>query len=126
MEDDALIRHDSAANFDFHTGRPERHLGVGERARGRLRIWDCGVRGLVHALRGRLRRAADLFVRRRGVVFCPGDAAGGADGALGVESKLVTYSSSAHPASPQLAIVLDAAARSKGWTPARYVSRYRS
>ena len=39
---------------------PERHLRLGERARGRLRIWDCGVRGLVHALRGRLRRAAHL------------------------------------------------------------------
>ena len=48
--------------------------------------FHTGVRGLVHALRGRLRRAADLFVRRRGFVFCPGDAAGGADGALGIES----------------------------------------
>ena len=82
MEDDALIQHERAVNFDFPTGRPERHLRLGERARGRVRIWDCGVRGLVHALRGRLRRAADLFVRRRGFVFCPGDAAGGADGAL--------------------------------------------
>ena len=52
----------SAVKFDFHTGRPERHLRLGERARGRLRIWDCGVRGLVHALRGRLRRAAHLFL----------------------------------------------------------------
>ena len=62
MEDDALIQHERAVNFDFHTGRPERHLRLGERARGRLRIWDCGVRGLVHALRGRLRRAAHLFL----------------------------------------------------------------
>ena len=82
MEDDATIQHERAVNFDFHTGRPERHLGVGECSRGRFRIWHRGIRGLVHALRGRLRRAAHLFVRRRGVIFCPGDAAGGADGAL--------------------------------------------
>ena len=57
LGDDAAER---AVHFDFHTGRPERHLRLGERARGRLRIWDCGVRGLVYALRGRLRRAAHL------------------------------------------------------------------
>ena len=52
----------SAVKFDFHTGRPERHLRLGECFGGRVRIWDCGVRGLVHALRGRLRRAAHLFL----------------------------------------------------------------
>ena len=58
-----MIQHERAVNFDFHTGRPERHLRLGECFGGRVRIWDCGVRGLVHALRGRLRRAAHLFVR---------------------------------------------------------------
>ena len=36
VEDDALIRHERAVHFDFHTGRPERYLRLGECFGGRV------------------------------------------------------------------------------------------